>query len=85
MNVNMLRTIKLFKDLNEEERSKVVRSFVVRSYAPGQTIINEGKYMYVYMYVYVVVISIIYKCICLYLYTTYTIYIYKVNIIILYI
>ena len=46
MNVNMLRTIKLFKDLNEEERSKVVRSFVVRSYAAGQTIINEGTIYY---------------------------------------
>lgn len=42
MNMRMLNTIKLFANLTDDERNRVVRSFVLRTYPQETTIINEG-------------------------------------------
>lgn len=43
-NLNIIKTIKLFNELTEDDRTKIVRSYTKRSYLPGQTIINEGDH-----------------------------------------
>lgn len=43
-NLNIIMTIKLFSGLNDDDRTKIVRSYKKKTYLSGQTIINEGDH-----------------------------------------